>query len=473
MNAFDSLRHFLPEIFILAAAFLSLAVDLVTKQKRIVGFLALFSLIGYVLLTHQRVPAQTLYLFYHAFSIDHLTSFAGHLIPLATLITILISFRYRHLPRLYEGEYYTLFLFMTFALIMMAASVNLLMIYLSIEFVSLLSYLMVGLLKKDARSKEAAVKYLLFGSAASAVMLYGMSLLYGLSGSIDLFTIYPTLINPGYTSITSLAMIFFMVGLGFKISMAPFHMWAPDVYEAAPTPVTAFLTVAPKAAGFLVLIRVLGVCFAALQAEWQSVIIVLSILTMTIGNLTAILQTNIKRLLAYSSIAQAGYLLMGIAVFGLLGLRSLLIYLVVYTLTNLGAFSVVLAVENQSDKNDLSVYAGLAKRSPILALSLTLFLLSLAGLPPLAGFIGKFFLFASVIQSKIFILAIAAALNSAIAAYYYFRIVRTMYLENAADSNPIPLPLSLKTALIFCLAGVLFLGLLPVPLLVFIQNIIS
>ncbi len=472
MSAWVSLRHFLPETFLLAAAFLVLMLDWLTHQKKMGGILALFALVGYFLLAKFRLPTETLSLFHGFFIVDKITRFSGYLIALVTSVTFLLSFSYRELPKQYEGEYYSLFLFMAFALALMAASTNLLALFLSIEFVSLLSYLMTGLLKKDAKSKEAAIKYFLFGSTASVVMLYGMSLLYGLTGSLDLMIMAGKVSDPNFRSIVMVSLIFIVTGLGFKISMAPFHLWAPDTYEAAPTPVTAFLTVAPKALGFIALVRVLGSAFESMAGDWQSIITGLSILTMTVGNIAALSQTNIKRLIAYSSIAQAGYILMGLAVFGNFGTASIWIYLAAYAFTNLGLFTIVIAVSNQTGSDDLAAYQGLARRSPGLAAALALFLISLAGIPPLAGFIAKFFVFAAVIREHYTVLAIAAALNSAVAAYYYFRIVKTVYLSEPSDPRPIALPWSLGIGLILCLAGVLVLGLVPQSLITFAQSCI-
>jgi NADH-quinone oxidoreductase subunit N len=291
-------------------------------------------------------------------------------------------------------------------------------------------------------------------------MLYGMSLLYGVAGSLEL----PAIGNALLISLKPLAIaavLFFFAGLGFKISMAPFHMWAPDVYEGAPTPVTAFLTVAPKALGFAVLIRVLDMIFLNFRAIWSPILVILSILTMTIGNITAVSQSNIKRFLAYSSIAQAGYILMGLAVFSRLGRGAILIYLLAYLLTNLGAFTVVILVGEKTKSDSLDAYAGLSERFPAAAAMLAVFLLSLAGLPPLAGFIGKYYVFAAAIQRKFITLTIVAAVNSVIAAYYYFRIIRLMYLTPAtgpAFSSP---SRALTIALWLMFLGVLALGIFP------------
>jgi len=459
VNAVESLKYFIPELILLGGAFAALTLDFFTKQKKLVGEFSLLVIV--LVLGLIKTPAQPLPLFFGLFHLDAFAHFFRYLALGAVGVTILISLGYSPLEKRYAGEFYGLFLFMAFALILVAAANNLLMIFLAIEFVSLLSYLLVGFLKNDPKSKEAAVKYLLFGSVCSGIMLYGMSLLYGTSGSLELLVVGNALFYAPFKPLAITAILFFFAGLGFKISMAPFHMWTPDVYEGAPTPVTAFLSVAPKALGFAVFTRVLATAFGHLTDVWSPVLVILSILTMTIGNITAVSQSNIKRFLAYSSIAQAGYILMGLAVFSLLGRDAVLIYLLVYLLTNLGAFTVVLFVEGETQSNSLDAYAGLSQRSPIAAAMFTVFLLSLAGLPPLAGFIGKYYVFAAAIGGKFVMLAIFAAVNSVIAAYYYFRIIRLMYLAPATGPAFLSPSKTLTAALWVLFLSVLALGIFP------------
>ncbi len=459
MNAIESLKYFIPELVLLGGAFIAFTLDFFLKKKKFVGEFAIFVIVAALCLVE--APVKPLPLFFGMFYMDPFAHFFRYIALGAVAITLLLSIGYGPLKKRYAGEFYGLFLLMAFALITVAAANNLLMIFLAVEFVSLLSYLLVGFLKNDPRSKEAAVKYLLFGSVCSGIMLYGMSLLYGAAGSIDLLTIGDVLFHPSLRPLAIVAVLFFFTGLGFKISMAPFHMWAPDVYEGAPTPVTAFLTVAPKALGFAVLMRVLGLAFWHYAPVWSPILVILSILTMTIGNITAVSQSNIKRFLAYSSIAQAGYILMGLAVFSQLGNAAILVYLLVYLLTNLGAFAAVTLVGEATQSDSLDAYAGLSERSPVTAAMLTVFLLSLAGIPPLAGFIGKYYVFAAAIEAKFITLAIVAAVNSAIAAYYYFRVIRLMYLMPAmgpAFSSP---SRALTIALWAMFLGVLALGIFP------------
>ncbi|MBI4115912.1 MAG: NADH-quinone oxidoreductase subunit N [Candidatus Omnitrophica bacterium] len=468
MDAVTSLQYFVPELIVLGTAFALILLDLFVSNKRLLILLGVLG-IGAALIS-VRYPHEPLSLFFGFFVLDPFSFF----FKLASLgivaITLLASLAYKP-PLPYSGEYSALFLFMAFGLILMGSSNNLLMIFLSIEFVSILSYLLVGFLKKNPQSKEAALKYLLFGSTSSGVMLFGMSILFGLTGSIDLNMIQARLLTaPVSQALVVATILLMMVGLGFKISMAPFHMWAPDVYEGAPTPVTAFLTVGPKALGFAIILRILHTSFLELQSEWSVFLSVLSMLTMTIGNVIAISQTNIKRLLAYSSIAQAGYILIGLAVSNVIGVQGVLVYLIAYALTNLGAFLCVIIVSNHFGNDEIESYAGLSEKSPFLAFCLTLFLLSLAGIPPLAGFIGKYFVFASAIEGKFFTLAVVAALNSAVAAFYYFKVVRLMYLVPAETKEPLDHPIPLFLALIITLAGIIVMGVWPSPFIEFVSR---
>ena len=466
-----SLAYFVPETFLLLGSFLVVLLDLFLKNKKTIGLLALLVVAGTLHLSEAPAVAQSL--FHGFFTLDAFTHYFRIISLLVTSFTIAFSLVYKPLSNEIEGEYYSLLLFLTFGLILMASATNLLMIFMAIEFVSILSYLLTGFLKKDSRSKEAAMKYFLFGSLASGTMLYGMSLFYGLSGSIELSQIQQALMHsPGLYPTALLALMLVFAGIGFKISMVPFHMWAPDVYEAAPTPFSGFLTVAPKALGFAVFLRLLATAFYPLGTKWQPMLIVFSILTMSVGNLLAVAQTNVKRLLAYSSIAQAGYILMGLASFNELGLTGVLIYLMAYAFTNLGAFAVIVAVSNELGNDELQSYAGLSKRAPFLAAAMTLFLISLAGLPPFAGFIGKFYVFAAALNAGFVWLAVAAAINSAVAAFYYFKIVRMMYLVSPMQEGPVAQPVFLIYTLSLLLAGVILIGLIPAPVIHFVKGML-
>ncbi len=377
----------------------------------------------------------------------------------------------------YRGEFYALLLIVALAICLAVGATNLVMIYLAMEFLSITSYVLTGYLRNDRKSGEAALKYFLYGATASAVMLYGMSLLYGATGTVDLAGIAAAFQGKAQGTLAWLSMpaiILLMAGFGFKASLVPFHQWAPDTYEGAPTPVTAFLSTASKATGFAILMRVLLTSLgqADIARQWISLLVAISVLTMTLGNLTALRQTHIKRLLAYSSIAQAGYILIGVAAVlagpgrTFTGINGVLIYLLAYLFTNVGAFTVVTAVETATGKVDIRDYAGLVQRSPWLAALLLVFLLSLAGIPPTGGFIGKFFVFGAAVQNQMWVLVAIAAVNSVIAAFYYLNIVRYIFFtpaEEGADRIPVALPF--RVAVGVTAAVTILLGLAPSPLI--------
>lgn len=367
-----------------------------------------------------------------------------------------------------EGEFYGLMLFSTTGMMLMAGTRELMSIYLALELASISLYLLAGVAKRDRKSSEAALKYLLLGALSSAVLLYGMALLYGLSGTTELAGIAKA-VGRGVSPALLLAMALVAAGFGFKVAAVPFQMWAPDVYEGAPTPVTAFLSVASKAAGFAVLIRVFTVALPGLQPDWLALFAVLSALTMTLGNLVAIPQQNIKRMLAYSSIGHAGYLLMGMAAATTLGLSSVLYYLLAYTVTNVAAFTTVIAASRAVPDDQISGYAGLHRRSPLLAFALAISLLSLAGLPPMAGFFAKLYLFASAFQAGLAWLVILGLLNSAISLYYYSQVIRQMYMAAPPEEQPVRFAAPALLSLVVALIGVLALGVASDPFLRFAQ----
>jgi NADH-quinone oxidoreductase subunit N len=370
---------------------------------------------------------------------------------------------------------------------LVAGSNDLIMLYLCFEFLSITSYIMVGWLRDQAAANEAAMKYLLYGAISSAIMLYGMSLLYGAAGSTVLtdigavFRSNEVQISP-LAGIAVPALALMMAGFGFKIALVPFHQWSPDAYEGAPTPVAAFLSVGSKAAGFAILIRVLMVALPEYVAQWQTVLSVVAILTMTLGNLVALMQQNMKRMLAYSSIAQAGYILMGLVAVGssfnvqgegggINGIGGLLIYLLAYLFTNVGVFIAVIAYEQATGSVTISDYAGMIRRAPWLAASLVIFFLSLAGLPPTAGFVGKFFVFGAAINQGFIFLAVVGVVNSVISVVYYFNVLRQMFFQPAADEDqPVIYPASLDLALGATVVGTLLMGLYPEPFLILAQQ---
>lgn len=383
-----------------------------------------------------------------------------------------------------RGEFWSLFMFVTVAMSFAVSATNLLMIFLAIEFLSITSYLLVGFLREERRSTEAGVKYFLYGSVASSIMLYGMSFLYGASGSLNLSEIAGAFAqNDAVSSIVLPATVMVLVGLGFKTSLVPFHQWAPDTYEGAPTPITAYLSTASKAAGFAVMVRVLLTGFSSYDLDWVPLLTGLAILTMTVGNLVAIRQSNVKRMLAYSSVAQAGYMLMGliavvtadegdVSTLGINGLNGLLIYLFVYLFTNIGAFLVVMAVEESEGTADIAAFNGLGQRAPGMAWSMFVFMLSLTGIPLTGGFIAKFFVFGAAVQHRYWLLLAFAAINAGIAAYYYLNVVRAMFFPAATSGDvagsgeesmrtPLRVPVPVSLVVIVCLVATIWLGLYP------------
>lgn len=365
-----------------------------------------------------------------------------------------------------EGEFYGLMLFSTTGMMLMAGTRELVSIYLALELTSISLYLLAGLAKRDRKSSEAALKYLLLGALSSAILLYGMALLYGLSGTTDLAGI-AKVVGQGSSPALLMAMALVASGFGFKIAAVPFQMWAPDVYEGAPTPVTAFLSVASKAAGFSVVIRVFTVAMGGIQADWVTLFAVLSALTMTLGNVVALTQQNIKRMLAYSSIGHAGYLLLGVAAATVSGVSSVMFYLLAYTVTNVAAFTVVILASTAIPDDRIEGYSGLHRRAPLLAFAMAISLLSLAGLPPMAGFFAKFYLFAAAYQAGLVWLVVLGLINSAISLFYYVWVIRQMYLVAPSDEEPVRFPATAFASLVVAVVAVLALGIFSDPFVSF------
>lgn len=389
----------------------------------------------------------------------------------AAVLTCLLAAEYLAKVRDGFGEFFALLVFFTLGLCFMASAGNLIVFYLAFELSSICGYLLSAWVRGDAKSNEAGLKYFIYGATASAVMLFGMSVLFGLVGTLTISQIAERLFGTD-TFLGAIAAGLTVVGLGYKISMSPFHFWAPDVYEGAPTPVTAFLSVGPKLAGFALFVRVLQPILATAPQAWPAAIAVLSALTMFTGNLLAIRQTNIKRMLAYSSIAHAGYILIGICVVGRdpvgPALAGVMVYAVAYTLMNLGAFGVAILIEHRTASSDIAAFAGLAQRAPGIALAMLVFMLSLTGIPPTAGFVGKLLLFAAAIKAPQFAwLAVVGIINSVISLYYYMNVVRTMYFVSAEGeaAEAAGAHIAVKSAVLVSLVGTLVVGLVPQPII--------
>ncbi len=392
--------------------------------------------------------------------LDHFALFFYLVFGLVSLLSILLSMGYLDARAPDQGEYYSLLLFAAFGMMLMAAAGDLIVIFLGLETLSLALYALAGFRKAELRSNESALKYLLLGAFASGFFLYGIALIYGATGTTVLRRIAAFLAEgrpPG--SLFLLGGGLLLVGFGFKVASVPFHMWTPDVYEGAPTSVTAFMIAGTKAAAFAAFLRVFLLAAPILHVRWWAAIWILAVLTMTLGNLVALVQQNIKRMLAYSSIAHAGYLLVAVVAGGASGASSALFYLVVYALMNLGAFAVMIALQSRGQELLLLTdYAGLGVRRPALAACMALFMFSLAGIPPTAGFMGKLYIFSAALEGHYPVLAVIGVLNSVISVYYYFRVIVIMYMNEPA-SEPLAAP---SSAAAFCAVALAALGTLQV-----------
>ncbi|MBI2889425.1 MAG: NADH-quinone oxidoreductase subunit N [Nitrospirae bacterium] len=466
MPTLESLPHVLPEVALAvtaAALFVLEALWQPRGRARRVGFplLALGGLLAALLFLVASPSSAEPRFFGGLLTQDPFSTFVRGVAIVATALAVGLALGSPSLPSNRRVEYHGLLVLLALGMCLLSSAGHLLMIYVAIEIVSLTSYLLAGFDDRGGRSAEAGLKYVLFGGVASGVMLFGFSLLFGLFGDLSLSGLGQALAHSTTLSTgagrwaTLLALVFVLAGLGFKIAAVPFHMWCPDVYEGAPTPFTALLSVGPKAAGFAVLLRfgtglwpelATDAAAATSALPWLLLLGVMSTVTMTVGNLAAIWQDNLKRLLAYSSIAHAGYMLMGVVAGGREGPGAVAVYLAVYLIMNIGAFAVVSAVDRSAHSEDIGVYHGLGRRAPLLALAMAVFLLSLTGLPPTAGFVGKLYLFASLIHHGGFwyvLLAVVGVLNSVVSLYFYARVLRAMFLESAAGE---PAPVSLANS---------------------------
>lgn len=463
----QSLAHFTPELALIAAILAILVWDLVVKgRSKLAGILAigLSALAVNVVMSVLSLvrDQQPVNLFYGLLAYDRFSNMFRLVFAFVTATIMIFS-----IPQGDEGEakpgsigrdlgeFFCLLMVLTLGMNLMAESRHLLMIYLSLELVSVISFVMAGFKINDGKSSEAALKYVIYGGVASGIMLYGMSWIFGITQSLYLGECAQKIAmlsaaQGKVPEVVFVGTICMMAGFGYKISAAPFHMWTPDVYEGAPTAVTAFLSVGPKAAGFAVLIRffadALGaqdmmlVAGKAIESPWPVIAGCLAMATMTIGNLSALGQENVKRMLAYSSVAHAGYMLLGFCVFSQTGVAAIVFYIVTYCFMNLGAFLIVMAVAERSGGDEtMTAFRGLGKRAPVVAVLMAIFLVSLTGLPPMAGFVGKFYIFSALVGAGgvwNWVLAVVGVVNSVISLFYYARILRAMYLEKSSETGP-------------------------------------
>lgn len=481
-HTLHSLSQFYPEIILILTLCVIIIADLVaSSDKPVTGWIMLGGLVvsGTALIFQ---TDQSGAFFYNMIVVDPFSLFFKLLLVIAGIFVVLFSLQSDELtgyrPR--KGEYYMLLTGMMLGMFLMVSSTNLLMMYIAFEVTSISSYVLVGFTKREADSAEASTKYIIYGAVSSGIMLYGISMLIGFTGAVDLGAINEALVSQGdIPLIVNVSILMILVGMGFKIAVVPFHFWAPDVYEGAPITITAILAVASKTAAFGLLIRFFSVSFidsSGVQAsgiwqtieglQWTTLLGVMAALAMIVGNLSALRQDNIKRMLAYSSIAHAGYLLMGVVILAQEGLTSIMLYLFIYLFMNLGAFYVAMLFSNTIQTESIEKYKGLGFRAPLESIALTIFLVSLTGIPPTGGFVAKLYIFSAAISGGWIWLVAIAGVTTVISLFYYVRVVRNMFFYKAEpDTEKIEFGLSTKTILLFLLVPILLTGIYFSPIL--------
>ena len=490
-NLTSSLQLIKPEIAISILLVVIVLFDLIfDKRKNLLPFISIVGLLVTAYFVVQQFGLNTFAFRYNISSVglvavDSFAAFFKMIVLLTSIFVILFSATSSEIINSDDrhGEYYTLIMGMILGMFLISSASDLILIYLSIELLSLSSYILAGFLKTVDRSSEASLKYVIYGGVASGIMLFGISILYGLTGTTNLYEMNNLLQGAqvgGFTYIFAGIMV--LGGIGFKVSIAPFHFWTPDVYEGAPIAITAYLSVASKAAGFALLIRFIKVTFYQSTApdgswillgiiDWQRLLIVLSILTMTLGNFAAIWQDNIKRMLAYSSIAHAGYLLLAVAIFSNDGVIAVLVYFAIYLFMNLGAFFAVMLIANKIGSEEMDDYKGMGSSTGFLGVALSIFLLSLAGLPPTAGFIGKLYIFLALINADMIVVAFITLLNTVVAYYYYVRVLKNLYLVRTENTREkIQVSFGNMIILLLLLIPVLVLGVYFTPIVNLAKN---
>lgn len=461
MEFWSQLQVIKPELCMAGLAMVVLMLELVFKEKDVLALLSVLTIVIVGFVTLQGSPGIV---FNSMFIADNYSLFFKIIFLSNALLTIFISVRYLKVEEIHFGEYYSLILFSTLGMMIMASAGDLIVLYLGLELMALSTYILAGFKRDDPRSNEAALKYFLLGAFSSAILLYGISMIYSITGTtvirdIALQVSRVTLIHNAQLM---MGLTMLIVAFGFKIAAAPFHMWAPDVYEGAPTPITAFMSVGPKAAGFAILARVFLTGFEPVAVDWQFTLSIMAVLTMAVGNILALTQTNIKRMLAYSSIAHAGYMLLGVIPGTAEAIGAMMLYMLIYAFMNIGAFTVIILLNSKTLKGEeLSDYEGLGKTHPILGALMLLFMFSLTGIPPTAGFVGKFYLFLAVINAGYAWLAIVAVIFSAISAFFYLRVIMLMYMKDPQREVHLAPSATETVAAFFTTIMVLLIGILP------------
>ncbi len=459
----------LPEMILaIMACALFVADPFVDREKKEqLGYFALAAL-GLSGLSTGFLWGESISTFSGMIVLDSYALFFKTLFLIVSAVIILMSVLYVKIERINLGEYYGLILMATVGMMFMPAATDLLSFYLSLELMSMSLYVLTAFMRKDPKSIEGGIKYFLTGIFASGLILYGIAFLFGATGTTNLANIAAFIRENETVSSPSLIMAFVLLvtGFGFKVAAVPFHMWAPDVYEGSPTPVTAYLSTGSKAAAFSAMLRVFIDAFALSNGNWWQILWIVAVLTMTLGNLLALVQTNMKRLLAYSSIAHAGYLLIGLIAANEIGYAAIMVYLVGYVFMTLGVFALITLLCSANLKGDkISDFKGLARVNPMLGLAFIVFALSLVGIPPSAGFVGKLYLFSAAIQGGFYWLCVIAVLNSTVSLYYYFKVVQVMYMDEPNESTVLSFSPTLKVAIAVTSFVTLFLGLYPEPII--------
>jgi len=472
----DDLLRFAPELVLTIAATMLMVLDpfFAKKSPRLFGHLSIAAFIIALVAAAaaNSVPGPA---YSNLLVIDGFGTFFRILVISIGILAVLSSYRYLAREKAETSEFHALLLFSVVGQCIMVTANDLIMIFIGLEISSIATYILAGYLRDDKRNNEAALKYFLLGSFATAFFLYGVALVYGISGSTKLDEIRTVLATPESDAfaMVSVAAALMFVGLAFKVSAAPFQIWAPDVYQGAPAPVSAFMATGPKAAAFAIFLRIFLTAFQSIAGGWEPLIWISALLSMTIGNFAALTQTNLKRMLAYSSIAHAGYILVALAARSDIGTAAAMFYLAGYAFMNIGAFAVVIHISGKGERNlKIDDLAGLARRQPVTAAMMTIFLLSLIGVPLTGGFFGKFYIFRAALDSNLVWLTVLGLLNSAVAAYYYLRLLVVMYMYEPGEvsNNLEPLTFGLRAALTLSAIGTFVLGILPGALVSFAQR---
>lgn len=464
------MKNIIPEVFILLSSFSLLIAGVFSKTlNKIINYIIVILLAALIFVIYLNFTSSVT-LFGNSYTIDPLSNFMKILVSISVLFTMLISNTYLERLKIAKFEYPIIILLSTLGMFVMISANNLIVFYLGLELQSLCLYVLAAINTKSLKSSEAGLKYFVLGSLSSGLLLYGCSLVYGFTGSVDYSEIAK--VASEQSGALKFGLVFILCGIAFKISAVPFHMWAPDVYEGSPTSVTTFFAMAPKVAAIAALIKFLNVPYANFISEWRAIVIVLSIASMFLGAVAAIGQSNLKRLMAYSSIGHLGFILAGLAIATPQSLSAVLVYLVIYVFMNIGVFACIMSLNrNGVYFENISDLSGLSKHHPIISICLTILTFSLAGVPPLAGFFAKFYIFLAIIQQKIYYLAVVGLLSAVIAAFYYLRIIKVIYFDVAKGSYEKNSNYGLKFSLIVSTVVILFYFIDPSTLNTIVESI--